>query len=139
MDSPPYLLTIGLIASFVVAAVAYATRRVTKLSGHVVFHGLVAAVSALPFAFLTAARNGPAADLLKEYGLWPASVALSFVVGAVATVVQQIWTSSGPGRSTFIARFIGNWLLSGAALIAYLVILVTAWMMAVVVAIGDCC
>lgn len=138
LDSAQYLLTISLISSVVVATGASIAQRFTKLGGHFLSNCIVAAAATIPFAFLTASR-GAGADLLKEHGVWLISAALTLLVAGLVTAAQQMQSRNGAAISELAERFIVNWLLSGVALVAYLVVWVAAWMAAVVGALAGCC
>ena len=139
MESADYLLPMSFMSALLVAFVVWVGQRLLQLDGRTFLsNSLVGVVTITPFAFVTAARSGPLADLLKDHGLQTVSMALCLTAAVVIAVGQQAW-SRELDVLKLAQRIMGNWILAYASLVAYFVVWFIVWMAGGLVMLGSCC
>jgi hypothetical protein len=148
LESPGYLITVVVVSStalaFGAAAVLQMGRRAAgpedpsppSFGVSVLFYWILAAMAAMPFAFATASR-GEIKDLIEAYGLSTLSLAWTVAVAVVATVGQPLLLRGDLAKPG--VRLMLNWLLAGAAIVAYLVVWLGMWILQVIGALSGGC
>ncbi len=137
-ESVQFLTSTSVISSLAVGGVVYGVQRLLNLDRRFISNCIVAAAATVPFAFMTAARSGVGADLLKEHGLWLVSIVLTLTVAGIIAVAQQAG-SRDLDVLKLAERFMVNWFVGGVALVAYLGVWLAAWMMTGIMMLGSCC
>ena len=104
--------------------------RTPSLAGSILFNWILAAAAATPFAFVTASRDEQIKALIETHGLTTLSLEWTVAVAVFMTIGQLMWIRGGLVKLG--GRLMVNWLLAGAAIVAYLVLWLAFWMMGVV-------
>lgn len=142
LESPAYLASLVFISSLVLAFGVGALQRTVRQADEqadagtsnftlqVLFNWILAAVAATPFAFATSSRDPAVKDLIETHGLSTLSLGWTLVVAIVMSAGQLALKPAGASR--LAAGFVVNWLLAGAAIIAYLALWLILWIAGVV-------